>query len=78
MAGTEEKAAGKSRNLLTGDELPHFGVRGLPQEAQQSWNAPCVPHGNFIFIHGFAVNEVPQSSARVPLDLEHLVIQEVH
>lgn len=71
-------AGATSGAALTGDEFPHLRVGALPQQAQQSWNASRVPHGDFVLIHGFAVNEVPQSSAGVPLDLQHLVVQEVH
>lgn len=62
---------------LTCDELPHLGVHRLPQQAQQGWHATRVPHGHFVFVHGLAVDEVPQSSTGVPLDLQHFVVEEV-
>lgn len=62
---------------LTCDELPHLGVNRLPQQAQQGWHAARVPHGHFVFVHGLAVDEVPQSSTGVPLDLQHFVVEEV-
>lgn len=77
MTGTGGESA-ELRKVPTSHEFPHFSICALPQQAQQSRNASRVPHGDFIVIHRFAVNEVPQSSAGVPLDLQHLVIQQLH
>lgn len=62
---------------LTCDELPHLGVHRLPQQAQQGRHAARVPHGHFVFVHVLAIDEVPQSSTGVPLDLQHFVVEEV-
>lgn len=59
---------------LTRDELPHFCVYGLSQQPEQSWDTSCVPHSDLVLIHSFPINQVPQSSTRVLLDLNDLVV----
>lgn len=59
---------------LTRDKLPHFSIDSFSQQAQQSRNTSRIPHGDLVFVHRFAVNKVPQSSTRVPLDFKHLVV----
>lgn len=62
---------------LTCDELPHLGVHRLPQQTQQGWHASRVSNGHFVFVHGLAIDKVPQSSTGVPLDLQHFVVEEI-
>lgn len=65
-------------SAFTCDELPYFCVYSLPQQAEQGGNTTRVPHSNFVFVHSFAINKVPQSSTGVPLDLQHFVVQKVY
>lgn len=62
---------------LTCDELPHLSVHRLPQQTQQGWHASRIPNGHFVFVHGLAIDQVPQSSTGVPLDLQHFVVEEI-
>lgn len=65
-------------STLTCDELPHFCIHSLPEQPEQRRDTAGVPDGDLVVVHTFAVHEVPQSAAGVPLDLEDLVVQQVH
>lgn len=63
--------------ILTSDELSNLHVVGLPQQADEGWDAITVLDGHLVVIV-LAVRDVAQGSASFAVDFGFGVVQEPH
>lgn len=63
--------------VLTGDELSDLHVVGLPQQADEGWDAVAVLDGDLVVVV-FAVGDVAQGSTGLAVNFRFGVVQEPH
>lgn len=63
---------------LTCHQLLDFSIDRFPQQPQKRRDPSHVLHGYFVLISGLAVNEVPQCTTGILLNLQDSMIQEIH
>lgn len=62
----------------TCEQFSDLHIGGFAKEAHQGWDAAAVLQCDLVVIVGFAVNQVPQSSASATVHIAHPVIQQVY
>lgn len=63
--------------VLTGDELSDLHVVGLPQQANEGWDAIAVLDGDLVVVV-FAIGDVAQGSTGLAVNFRFGVVQEPH